>query len=213
MDAHLARVPVKYHADFFRLLEDPAFVNQEVDTVRMVIATEILHAKPDKVPFQAIASFFNTSKGTVHKHWLRSRRGMFPHGRESILRPDIKTEMFTYITAEFQQGNPVSSDAILDWLQTQHHLAILPDTLRHLIRRCADFKTILGVPTEAKRCCLTIEAIEQHFSQLAQETENVPPAFIFNADESGFQDFADVHEIQVIVPASFVHDSIEIPDN
>jgi hypothetical protein len=119
MDMHLARVPVKYHADFFRLLEDPVVINQTNDALHMVIAIEILSAKVDEVPFEMIASFFNTPRRTIHKHWRRSRRGMFEHGRQSILAVDSKAQMFTYIIAEFEQGNPVSYDTILDWLHFQ----------------------------------------------------------------------------------------------
>jgi hypothetical protein len=41
----------------------------------------------------------------------------------------------------------------------------------------------------------------------------VPAAFIFNADESGFQDFGDAREVQVIVAVDFDHDSISVPSN
>jgi restriction endonuclease len=98
-------------------------------------------------------------------------------------------------------------------LDAEHHLAHLPDTLRHLIRRTAAFKTVLGIPTEAKRCAVTVEAIEEHFARLSQEIENVPAAFIFNVDESEFQKFVDSHEIQVVVPADDEQDCVEIPAN
>jgi hypothetical protein len=82
-----------------------------------------------------------------------------------------------------------------------------------LIRRTDGFKTISGTPIESKRCALTVEVIEDHFSRLAQNIANVPASFIFNIDESGFQEFADAYEIQVVVPASFPHDSVTVPVN
>jgi hypothetical protein len=56
-----------------------------------------------------------------------------------------------------------------------------------------------------------VEAIHDHFYRLQQEIENVPAALIFNADESGFQDFVDARELHVIVPAEFESDSVRIP--
>jgi hypothetical protein len=55
--------------------------------------------------------------------------------------------------------------------------------------------------------------IQEHFHRLEEEVENVPAAFIFNADEAGFQDFVDAREVQVIVPAGFDHGSITVPSN
>jgi hypothetical protein len=120
------------------------------------------------------------------------------------------TQMFQLIIAEFQHGRPVSYDGILDWLYIQHRLSVLPDTLRHMIRRIDAFKTVQGIPIESSRCQVTIEAIENHFYRLPKEIENVSTAFIFNADESGFQDFVDVREVHVIVPADFESDSVNI---
>jgi hypothetical protein len=121
--------------------------------------------------------------------------------------------MFEYITQEFEQGRPVCYDTILDWLYCEHHLTVLLDTLRHLIHQTDAFKTISGIPIESKRCALTVEVIEDHFNPLAQNFANVPASFIFNIDESGFQEFVDAHEIQIVVPASFLHDSVTVPVN
>jgi hypothetical protein len=116
---------------------------------------------------------------------------MFSHGRRALIPDDIKALMFAYVTHEFRRGRPVRYDAILDWLYAEHHLSIIPDTLRHVIRRPSEFETIVGIPMEENRCHVTVEAIENHFANLSREIENVPAAFIFNADESGFQEFVD----------------------
>jgi hypothetical protein len=173
-DSVLARVPAKYLVDFRALMQDPAFVDETDATWQMVTATHSLHHRAEKVPFSAIASFCNVSKGTIQKHWKRSRRGMLPHGRQSAIPDPIKCQMFEFIMGEFVQGRPVGYETILDWLYAEHHLAILPDTLRHLIRRTDTFKTIRGVPTEAKRCEVSVEGIVEHFQRLSQEIEDVP---------------------------------------
>jgi hypothetical protein len=58
-----------------------------------------------------------------------------------------------------------------------------------------------------------VEVIDDHFNRLAQNTANVSASFIFNIDESAFQEFVDAHETEVVVPASFPHDSVTVPMN
>jgi hypothetical protein len=56
-----------------------------------------------------------------------------------------------------------------------------------------------------------MEAVQDYFGRLAQEIENVPTTFIFNEDESIFQEFMDAGEMRAMVPASYPRHSIEIP--
>jgi hypothetical protein len=138
---------------------------------------------------------------------------MFLQGRPAVIPDEIKSLMFNHISAELEQGRPVSSETILDWTYAGHHLSVLPDMLRDMIRRTAAFKTVHGIPIEAKRCCVTVEAIDEHFVRLSQELEPVSVGFISNVNESRFQGFVGFREIQVVVPASYERDMIEIPAN
>jgi hypothetical protein len=102
---------------------------------------------------------------------------------------------------------------ILGWSFTQHHLSVLPDTLRHVIRRTDGFTTVFAILIKSGRGQVTVEAIQKTFQQIAAEFENVPAGFILNAHESRFQDFVDAREVQGIVPATFEYDLISIPGN
>jgi hypothetical protein len=110
---------------------------------QIYLATEILRGKEERVPVAAIASFFKVSKGTIHQHWQRCRKGpvRLP-GRKPTIPAPIKRQMFTHIAHEFDQGRPVGYEAILDWIYTKHQVLILPDTLRHCIRKAASMKTV-----------------------------------------------------------------------
>jgi hypothetical protein len=105
--------------------------------------------------------------------------------------------MFHYISVEAQHGRPVGYDMVLDWLSTEHHLSVLADKLRHVIRRSDAFKTVFRIAIESGRCQVTVKAIQEHFQQLAAEIENMPATFVFNADESGFQEFVNAREVQI----------------
>jgi hypothetical protein len=121
--------------------------------------------------------------------------------------------MFHDIIVEFDHRRPVCDDMVLDWLYPGHRLLVLPDTLRDVIRCNDAFKPVLGIPIESGRCQVTVEAIQKHFQQLPAGIENMPAGFVFHADESGFQDFADARRVQVIVPTPFKYDSINIPSS
>jgi hypothetical protein len=180
----------------------------------MGVATYILSEKMERIPFFAIASLLSVSKATITQQWKRSKKGLFPRGRRSVLSEEILAQMFHCISVGFE---PVDQPAMLwfltGYIYTEHHLSVFPHTLRHVIRCTHAFKTVLGIPIESGRCQVTVEAIQEHCQQLAAEIENVPAVFIFNADESGFQDFVNAREVQVIVPAAFEYDSIGIPNN
>jgi hypothetical protein len=75
---------------------------------------------------------------------------LFPNGRQTVLSEEILIQTFHYIPVEFGNGGPVSDDAILNWLHTQYHLIVLPDTLKYIIQTIDAF---------------TGEAIDEHFRQ------------------------------------------------
>jgi hypothetical protein len=211
MEDAQASIPRKYPADFRALIENPLFLEQPDFRSQMVMTTRILREKERRVPFSAITVFFGVPKGTNQRHWKRSKQEMFPSGRRTVLSEEIIAHMVQHVKVQFEQGQPACNDAKFDWPSTQFHLLVLPDTMRPIIRRTGAFKTVLGIPIESGRCHVTNEVIQGHFRRLEVEIDNVPAGFIFNADESGLQDFVDAREIQVIVPGEFDQDSTSAP--
>jgi hypothetical protein len=114
-ERQLSVVPGKYQADFRTLLHYPLFMSETDGTKQMILATDILHSKRDKIPFSGIELFFNVAKGTIQQHWKHSRRGIFPHRRPVMIPDEIRSLMFEHITQEFEEGCPVCYDTILDW--------------------------------------------------------------------------------------------------
>jgi hypothetical protein len=72
---------------------------------------------------------------------------LLPSGRRWVLSEEIVAQMFHHISVEFEHGRSVCCDMVLDWLYTEHHLSVLPDTLRHMIRRIDVFKTVWRIYT------------------------------------------------------------------
>jgi hypothetical protein len=67
-----------------------------------------------------------------------------------------------------------------------------------------------GVPIEKKRLECNMSEIRSYFEILSENITGVPAGFVFNLDESGFQDWEDRRERMVITPSIYGADSIEI---
>jgi hypothetical protein len=64
---------------------------------------------------------------------------------------------------------------------------------------------------EKERLGCDIAETELYFEALSQNVTDVPAAFLFNLDESGFRDWADRREQTVVVPSSYTANNIGIP--
>jgi hypothetical protein len=106
---------------------------------------------------------------------------------------------------------PPTFDSILDFIEQELNISMLPDTLRHKIYSSPDLKTIEGIPMEQERVHADPDEIAAFYQELESILKNIPAAMIYNLDESGFADFVDAKKAKVIVPVEFPSDDIPIP--
>jgi hypothetical protein len=99
----------------------------------------------------------------------------------------------------------------LDFLSAQLDLHLLPNTLRKKIGVDRELQIIRGISMEKEGVECGSEAIRAYFELLTRNVSGVPAAFVFNLDESGFQDWANRCERSVTVPAACGADVIGIP--
>jgi hypothetical protein len=85
------------------------------------------------------------------------------------------------------------------------------NTLRHLIRKRKYTKIIIGEPKEDCRVHTSDEEIKSFYIEISKLIRTIPSSFIFNVDEKGCSDWVDKRELQVIVPADYHSDVIDIP--
>jgi hypothetical protein len=60
--------------------------------------------------------------------------------------------------------------------------------MRPKVRKDPELQTFRGVPMEKQRLVCHMAEIEFDLQMLAEKVSEVPTAFVFNLDESGFQD-------------------------
>ena len=82
---------------------------------------------------------------------------------------------------------------------------MLPDTTRHIIRNNFNklFKIVDAKPMDISRVLVSLSDVEDNLYNLNQKITGLPPLFIFNLDDVGYEEFADSHEIKVIVPFNY----------
>jgi hypothetical protein len=118
-----------------------------------------------------------------------------------------------FIVQRFVEHCSVTIEDALTFLAERLGLHLLSDTLRKKVHGGHELRMIQRVPIEKKRLeCDTTET-RSYFEILNENITGVPATFIFNLDESGFQNWADGRERIVIVSSTSSTDRIEITDD
>jgi hypothetical protein len=107
--------------------------------------------------------------------------------------------------------NPLTYSDISNNLYKYFPITMNLSVLYHFVSENLNLKTVRGKPFEEDRVKCDLNAIEEYFDSLQRTAEETPAAFVFNADETGFHDWADKHEICAIVPIEYQKEIIEIP--
>jgi hypothetical protein len=61
---------------------------------------------------------------------------------------------------------------------------------------------VQGIPTESDRVYIDYSEILKWYQELGEEIRNIPREFIFNADETGVDEFVDKSVVSVVVPST-----------
>jgi hypothetical protein len=107
----------------------------------------------------------------------------------------------------------VHYDDVHNWLQTEHGISLLPNTLVKLINSNASLKVVKGIPMEQERVDFDAEEVQMYFEKLTNDITDVPSSLIINIDECGYQEWVDGQKENVIVPIEYRGETVEIPKN
>jgi hypothetical protein len=127
------------------------------------------------------------------------------------IETDVWDEVRRFVLENFESGHPAGTNDVLDFLASVFALHINADTLRKRIRGDHELRMVEAHPMERQRVECDPGEILQYARRLATSVNGTPAAFVFNLDESGFQEWADRRESKVVVPSGFRDDSIMVP--
>jgi hypothetical protein len=133
-------------------------------------------------------------------------------GRPPVLSSAIREWVTEIVQSRFLEHRPISYRELEVEIADRWAEYLKPDTLRHIIRaQMANLHTVKGIPTDAGRVYASDESIREWYANLAQKIHDVPREFILNVDETGFSEWADAKDTQVIVPIEYDHPTIKVP--
>ena len=92
------------------------------------------------------------------------------------------TIIAAFVQQSFAENDPPDYVGFDEFIFVKFQKSISVDTLAHI-----------GKPLESVRAEVPIDVIKDHYERLANiiENDDIPPAFYFNVDETGFQEYVD----------------------
>jgi hypothetical protein len=199
------------HLAFCELYDTPEF--QSVSSFREQISVTVGYMRTDglSILFNQIAGIFRVSKGTIIRHYQRSRSERKRVGRPTAVNNEIWTHVRYFITERFAATCHGTTEDVLEFISQAFVINFCPDTLRCKLRQESELRMITGYPLEQDMVNSDPQRIQAFFDCLKHYVEGLPSAFIFNLDESVFQDWADRRKGTVIVPATYHQSEIACP--
>ena len=160
--------------------------------------------------YRKIGHFFGKNKGTIKKQYELSNKGEHINGRPRILNEDQTSLIHEFIRNSFIDKVPVSFLDVCVFIDSCYNIQIQMDTIRHIVYCWKEFKIVDGKPMETERVMCDSGEIDDYFCHLENLIHDIDDGFIYNIDETGFQDWTDRRDKRIIVPSDYELDSIPI---
>lgn len=166
---------------------------------------------------QNIAKIFGITRGAMQTHITRL---LIETKNKAIGRPSILTDeqlvlITEYVGKKTHSAKSPDLPTLQNWIYKHFNVDISKKALSQTIKRVPTMKTCIGIPMEHVRAEVPLEIIIDYYDKLEKYLEalNVPPAFMFNVDESGFQEFVDAIKTRVVVPIEYTAEQVAVSIN
>ena len=161
---------------------------------------------------ESLGMLFGITRGAMQTHITRLFSG---ERNESIGRPAILNESHMLMINNHVRKRLSTSDSpdlhsLQNWIYRKFSISVSTNTILRIIQNSETMKICSGIPLEELRAKVPLETIRLHYDNLSSylKCANIPPQFVFNVDESGFQSFVDAVSIPVVVPADYPNDTV-----
>lgn len=201
---------------FKKVTQSESFINAKSFRDEVGLLCKFLRNDELHISYQRIGYIFGeTSHCTMMQH-QKFLKASLCDGRPPSLNDDEIENVTNFVKRLHTESKvfPTYND-VQEYIFSRFRKSLLPDTVKHLFRTKLhnEFHSVLGEPREQKRIDAKLTDIEQNLYLLSQEINGIPSAFIFNLGEVGYEEFADAHEITVIVPANYHKATAPYPTN
>ena len=206
----------KIRKELIRFTETTQWNRSASEREQVVHIYEILKDRFIDVSQNDLARFFGIDRSTIRYH-LKQGIDMInpcerPIGRPKILSEEEIEAMKNIITECYQLKYPATYRNVADFIKDTFNKTIKMDTIRHIIASIEDLHVATGIPMENEHVFCDPQKIDEYFDWLEDALGfGIPPEFIFNIDESGYQEWVDAKNLQCIVPSSYNKNRIKMP--
>ena len=162
---------------------------------------KLIHSdkKADGTGQTAIGKLFGITRGSIHSHMKRMKK-VRKHlvGRPPLLNEIQDSFLIEYVSNSYIQKQSPNLYTLIDVFFNKFDIFLN----YHSVHNSKKMKTVLAPVYESKRAEVELDDIAIYYEQLDMVffCNKVPPAFVFNVDESGFVGFVDMRDEIVIVP-------------
>ena len=198
------------------LLETDGWNNAKSEREQVLFALDSCKENGFSVSQYELARFFGIERPTVQYHinhpFFSFENIPRPVGRIPLLSEDERIHLIQWIAKTHELRHPATYQVISEFIQDQFGKRLCLDTIRHMVYSMEELKVVTGKPMESDRIFCDSQKIDQYFCDLEACLEfGIPPEFIFNIDESGFQEWVDARNLQCVVPSSYPKTTVKIP--
>lgn len=201
---------------FKKAISQENFINAKSFRDQIGLLCQFLRNDELHISYQRIGYVFGETSHCAMMQHKKFLKGSLCDGRPPCLNDDEIENVKNFVKKLHTESKvfPTYND-VQEYIFSRFRKSLLPDTVRHLfrIKLQDEFHTVPGEPMEQKRIDAKLANIEQNLNLLSQEIIGIPSGFIFNLDEVGYEEFADAHEITVIVPANYQKATAPYPVN
>jgi hypothetical protein len=111
----------------------------------------------------------------------------------------------------YARREPISLVYLIEQIQFFFNISVSRDTMGHIVKQMPTVKLVECIPMDRSRVMADPQAIDDFYANIRTLIIDVPRAFVFNMDESGFADYPDARRETVVVPADYQGHEIRIP--
>jgi hypothetical protein len=123
------------------------------------------------------------------------------------------TRLEWFISEEYSTHRPTPYERIVDRLESVEDVIFNLDTLQHIVAANLRLKCVDGRPIAPERVEMALAEIKAFYKWVQEFISGLPAGFVSNANETGYQEWANRTVQRVVALVSHLDEVIEIPSN
>jgi hypothetical protein len=189
--------------------QKPKSLSQQIRQVREVV----FKLEPKKASCRSFEELFDMKRTSLSLVFRgigkESEEPAPPHTKFSS---EKEQEFVDEICKRYSDGSPFTPTLFCDWVMETEHVYVTRGYVTSFItRRSSQIQSGVASPLEVKRWTISKDCVDSYSEDLENIVSNTPACLLFNADESGVDEYVDSSPQVVLAPASIAAHQLAFP--